>query len=79
MTLLHLRLAADDASYSGKREAHIKWSSMVTCKKSITRYWNYLEDYSTGPLIRNTYFEQGLSLIAPADASVISYFTISYC
>ena len=28
--------------------------------------------YSTGPLIRNTYFEQGLNLIAPADASAIS-------
>ena len=35
--------------------------------------------YSTGALIRNTYFEQGLNLIAPADASAISYFAISYC
>ena len=29
----------------GKRDAHSIWS-MVTCKGSITRYWNYLEDYS---------------------------------
>ena len=34
--------------------------------------------YSTGPLIRNTYFEQGLNLITPADGSAISYFIISY-
>ena len=58
------------------------WGFVDDTVRSVTRWTTggfrvdvaYLtsDKYRTGPLIRNTYFEQGLNLIAPADASAIS-------